>query len=204
MAVVRVGVMGGTFDPIHNGHIAIAEEARYRLTLSYVIFIPAGQPWMKSRLPVTPAKDRLEMVRLAITPYPYFRLSRIETERQGPTYTVDTLEELRKELGMDHQLYLVLGWDTVAQLPKWYEVARLINLCEIVAVPRPGYSLPDIDELDLSIPGIARHITLMDSPRIEISATDIRDRVAQGKSISSLVPDAVVKYIREKHLYEVN
>lgn len=194
--------MGGTFDPIHNGHLAIAEAARNKLDLNYVIFIPAGQPWMKSHLSVSAAEDRLEMVRLAISSYPYFRLSRIEIERQGPSYTVDTLETLREEIGEDSRLFLVLGWDTVAQLPKWYHVIRLVELCDIVAIPRPGYTAPHIEDLDRQIPGIAPHVVVMDSPCIDISATDIRDRIARGMSISGLVPETVAGYIREKRLYQ--
>ena len=204
MAVVKVGVIGGTFDPIHNGHITIAEEVRRRLNLTYVLFIPAGQPWLKSKFPITEAIDRLEMVRLAIAPYPYFKLSRIEIDRQGPSYSVDTLEELRNELGADSRLFFILGWDIVVQLPQWHEVARLIKLCELVVIPRPGYSVPDLESLDREIPGITKHVILLDSPRLEISATDIRDRVAQGRSISNLVPEAVYRYIKEKRLYQVS
>jgi nicotinate-nucleotide adenylyltransferase len=196
--------MGGTFDPIHNGHITIAEETRRRLDLSYVIFIPAGQPWLKSQFPVTAATERLEMVRLTITSYSYFKLSRIEVDRQGPSYTVDTLEELQTGLGAGHQLFFILGWDTITQLPRWHEVARLIKLCELVVIPRPGYSVPDLENLDREIPGITKHVILLDSPRLEISATDIRERVAQGRSISNLVPEAVCRYIKEKRLYRAN
>jgi nicotinate-nucleotide adenylyltransferase len=200
--VVSVGVLGGTFDPIHNGHITIAEEVRRRLDLSYVIFIPAGQPWLKSQFPVTAATDRLEMVRLAIAPYPYFKLSRIEVDRQGPSYTVATLDQLQTELGAGNQLFFIMGWDTITQLPRWHEVSRLVKQCELVVIPRPDYPVPNLECLNQEIPGIAEHIILLDSPRLDISATDIRDRVARGQSISNLVPEVVEGYIKEKRLYQ--
>ena len=201
MAVVKVGVMGGTFDPVHNGHLAIAGEARVKLDLDEVIFIPAGQPWLKSNMIISPAADRLEMVRLAIAPYPYFKVSDIEVEREGPSYAVDTMAQLKNKLGKNSQLFFLMGWDCLEQLPKWYKIKRLIELCELVALPRPGYSLPDLPSLDEKIPGISSKIIMLDSPRIDISATGIRERVADGLPFSSLVPAAVERYIQDKRLY---
>jgi nicotinate-nucleotide adenylyltransferase len=198
---MNIGVMGGTFDPIHNGHIAMAQETRTRLKLAWVVFVPAGQPWMKSERPLTPAVHRLEMVRLAITPYPYFKLSRIEIDRAGASYTIDTITELRAELAAGDELYFILGWDSLAQLPQWRDIARLIKLCRLVAIPRPGYSLLDLKSLEAQIPGLSPRLVLLDKPEIDISATDIRNRVAQGLPISHLVPAPVAAYIKRHKLY---
>jgi nicotinate-nucleotide adenylyltransferase len=198
---MNIGVMGGTFDPIHNGHIAMAQETRTRLNLARVVFVPAGQPWMKSERPLTPVVHRLEMVRLAIAPYPYFRLSRIEIDRAGPTYTIDTITELRAELAAGDELYFILGWDSLAQLPQWRDIARLIKLCRLVAIPRPGYSRPDLKSLEAQIPGLSPRLILLDKPEIDVSATDIRKRVAQGLPISHLVPAPVEEYIKRHKLY---
>jgi nicotinate-nucleotide adenylyltransferase len=193
--------MGGTFDPVHNGHLTIAEEARAKLDLHEIIFVPAGQPWLKSDSIISPAIDRLEMVRLAIEPYPYFRLSNIEVERAGPSYTVDTMEQLKTELGENTRLFFLMGWDCLAQLPQWHQIIRLIELCTLVAMPRPGYPGPDLKNLDKAIPGLSAKIVMLDSPRIDISATVIRECVAGGLSISSFVPLKVAAYIRQKRLY---
>ncbi len=198
---MNIGVMGGTFDPIHNGHITIAQETRTRLNLARVVFVPAGQPWMKSERPITPAVHRFEMVRLAITPYPYFGLSRIEIDRAGPTYTIDTITALRAELAGGGKLYFILGWDSLAQLPQWRDVPRLIKLCRLVAIPRPGYSLPDLKSVESHIPGLSQRLVLLDKPEIDISATDIRNRVALGLPIDHLVPKLVEEYIKRHRLY---
>lgn len=198
---MNIGMMGGTFDPIHNGHIAMAQETRTRLNLARVVFVPAGQPWMKSERPLTPAVHRLEMVRLAIAPYPYFRLSRIEIDRAGPTYTIDTITELRAELAAGDELYFILGWDSLAQLTQWRDIARLIKLCRLVAIPRPGYSRPDLKSLEAQIPGLSPRLVLLDKPEIDVSATDIRSRVAQGLPIGHLVPAPVAAYIKRHKLY---
>jgi nicotinate-nucleotide adenylyltransferase len=198
---VNIGVMGGTFDPIHNGHLAMAQETRISLNLARVVFVPAGQPWMKSARPLTPAVHRLEMVRLTIAPYPYFRLTRIEIDRAGPTYTIDTITELRAQLAVGDELYFVLGWDSLAQLPQWRDVSRLIQMCRLVAIPRPGYSLPDLESLETQIPGLSARLVLLDRPVIDISATDIRKRVAQGLPIDHLVPKVVAEYIKKHRLY---
>jgi nicotinate-nucleotide adenylyltransferase len=141
------------------------------------------------------------MVRLAIAPYPYFRLSRIEIDRAGPTYTIDTITELRAQLAAGDELYFILGWDSLAQLPQWRDVSRLIQLCRLVAIPRPGYSLPDLKSLEAQVPGLSSRLVRLDKPEIDISATDIRKRVAQGLSIDHLVPKAVAQYIGKHKLY---
>ena len=188
---MKTGILGGTFDPIHNGHLAIAEEARTYLNLTEVLFLPAGQPWMKSDKPISPADHRVEMIRLALEGKPYFKLSTIEVEHKGPSYSVDTIAKLKAQSAEASDLYFIIGWDNLARIPLWKDPLKLIEMCFLVAVPRPGYDRPDMKKLEAEIPGISKKVILMDKPRIDISATDIRNRVAQGLSISGLVPEAV-------------
>jgi nicotinate-nucleotide adenylyltransferase len=198
---MNIGVLGGTFDPIHIGHLILAEEVRARLNLAEILFVPAGQPWLKVDSPISPAEHRVEMVRLAIADKPYFKLSTMEIERAGPTYTVDTMAELKAQLGAGEELFFILGWDNLAELPQWRQPSRLIRMCRLVAVPRPDYPLPDLKALEASIPGLSQRVTLMDKPEIDISASAIRNRVARGLSIHHLVPEPVDEYIRQHKLY---
>jgi nicotinate-nucleotide adenylyltransferase len=198
---MKTGILGGTFDPIHNGHLAIAEEARTYLNLTEVLFLPAGQSWMKADRQISPASHRVEMVRLAIEGIPCFKLSTIEVEHKGPSYTVDTLAELKRQVGSASEFYFIVGWDSLAQLPHWKKPSKLIEMCFLVAVPRPGYVNPDMKKLEAEIPGLSKKVILLDKPLIEISATDIRNRVSKGLSIADMVPEKVGKYIREKGLY---
>jgi len=200
---MKIGVLGGTFDPIHNGHLAVAEEVRGRLSLSEVLFVPAGRPWLKGDAPISPARHRVEMVRLAVADKPYYKVSTMEIEREGPSYTVDTIGELRAKIGAGDELFFILGWSSLAELPQWKEPARIIELCKLVAVPRPGYPRPDLRSLDTSIPGLSRSVIILDKPEVDISASDIRDRVARGLSIHHLVPEPVERYIGEHRLYIV-
>ena len=193
--------MGGTFDPIHNGHLAVAEEVRARLALAEILFMPAGQPWLKGGRPLAPARHRVQMVYLAIRDIPYFKLSTMEIERSGPTYTVDTMAELQAELGVGDDLFFILGWDSLAELPLWKDPSRLITLCHLVAVPRPGYPKPDLVVLERRIPGLSQRVVLMDKPEVDISASEVREYVAHGRSICHLVPEPVARYIREHKLY---
>jgi nicotinate-nucleotide adenylyltransferase len=201
VAVVRVGVLGGTFDPPHKGHLAVAHEARTRLELSCIIFVPAGQPWLKSEMSVSPAADRFEMVRLAISPYPYFKISSAEVDRLGPSYTVDTLAELKADLGSEDELFFLMGWDSLAQLPKWRQASEIIRLSCLVAVPRPGYPRPDIESMERDVPGIAGRVLFLEIPQIDVSATEIRRRVAEGKPIGDLVTPPVEQYVKAHGLY---
>lgn len=198
---MNIGVLGGTFDPIHNGHILVAEETRAWLNLAEVLFVPAGQPWLKEASPILVAEHRVQMVRLAIAEQPYFKLSTMEIDRAGPSYTVETINELQVQLGAGDELFFILGWDSLAQLPQWKEPSRLIKLCHLVAVPRPGYTHPDPNSLEAAIPGLSRRLILLDKPEVDIDATQIRKRVAQGLSISHLVPEPVDEYIRQHKLY---
>ncbi len=201
---MNVGVLGGTFDPIHNAHIIVAEKARARLNLAEVLFVPAGQPWLKGDTAISAAGQRVEMVRLAIAGKPYFKLSTIEIERDGPSYTVDTIAELQAGFGTGSELFFIMGWDSLAELPQWREPSRLISMCHLVVAPRPGYSRPDLGALDAAIPGISQRVTVMDKPEMDISASAIRKRVARGLSIRHLVPEPVDRYIKQQKLYRTS
>lgn len=201
---MNIGVLGGTFDPIHVGHLLVAEEARARLNLTETLFVPAGQPWLKADNLILPAEHRVEMVRLAIADKPYFKLSTMEIERAGPTYTVDTMAELQAQLGAGDELFFILGWDNLIQLPQWREPSRLIKMCRLLVVPRVGYPDPDLDSLEAAIPGLSQRVILLDQPQRDINASEIRHRVARGLSIHQLVPEPVDRYIKEHKLYKQN
>lgn len=198
---MNVGVFGGTFDPIHMGHLIIAEETRIKLGLGKVLFVPAGQPWLKLNHSITPATQRVEMVRRAIASNPYFELCTLEVERPGPSYTVDTLIMLQKQLGGEASFFFILGQDTLADLPLWKEPGKLVQICQLVVAPRSGSSLPDLESLELSVPGVVHSLIQLELPIIEISSSGIRQRVAGGLSIRYLVPDEVEKYISQQRLY---
>lgn len=196
-----IGVFGGTFDPIHLGHLAVAEEVRAKLGLDEVIFVPAGQPWLKVDRPISPAEHRLKMVSLAIAENHHFKISAIEVDRPGPSYTVDTIAALRDQLGAMVKLYFLLGVDALFELPQWKEPSRLVHMCQLVAFNRPGAALPSLRLLESSIPGISQRVSFVEVSQIDISATQIRQQIAQGASIHQLVPEAVEKYIWEQGLY---
>jgi nicotinate-nucleotide adenylyltransferase len=196
---VKLGVLGGTFDPIHIGHLVVAEEARTRLEFDEVLFVPAGQPWLKLDRDIAPAIHRVEMLRRAIAGNPHFRLSTLETERPGPSYTVDTLTKLQEQLGREASLYFLLGHDTLAELPQWKEPKKVAELCRLVVAPRIGSR--NLRRLKAEIPGLLDKIIQLDMPVIGISSSDIRRRIAQRLSIRYLVPDRVVDYIAEHGLY---
>jgi len=198
---MNIGVLGGTFDPIHMGHLIIAEEVRARLDLAEVLFVPAGQPWLKANNVISPAEHRVEMVRLAIANEPYFKLSTMEIERPGPSYTVDTIAELRSQIGAEDKLFFILGWDNLNQLPRWHEPSRLVKLCRLVPVRRVGYLSLDLDSLEAAVPGLSQSLVMLDTPQIQISSSEIRERVARGLSIHHLVPEPVERYIQEHRLY---
>ncbi len=198
---MRKGILGGTFDPIHNGHLAIVEEVRWRLSLDEVIFVPAGCPRLKPARPVANPEQRLHMVRLAISGSPYYKLSTVEIERPGPSCSVDTIAELRRQLDKNGELYFILGQDNLAGLPRWREPERLVRMCRLVTVPRPGHPLPDLEALEASVPGLTESLIQFDAPHIDISASDIRERVSRGLPIRHLVPEAVADYIVEQELY---
>ena len=197
---MKLGVLGGTFDPVHLGHLAVAEEARSSLQLSEVLLVPAGQPLLKPPHPVTPAEHRLRMLQLAIADRPHFQVSTVEIERSGPSYTVDTVAELRHQY-RDDDIFFILGWGSLAQLPEWREPSGLIQMCYLVAVPRPGYPRPKLEDLEASIHGISQRVVFLDEPNMDISASDIRERVARDLSVGHLVPEPVARYIKQHKLY---
>lgn len=198
---MNVGILGGTFDPVHSGHLILAEVAREQLNLNEVLFIPAGQPWLKVDRTITPAEHRLQMLRLALDDTPYFRISEMEIQRSGPTYTIDTINALKERLSDEDELFFILGQDNLMQLPQWHDAPELIKLCYLVAAPRPGVKKPDLKALEAEIPGIRQRVMLMKEPLVDISATNIRERVARGLSVRHLVPEPVNRYIKEHRLY---
>jgi nicotinate-nucleotide adenylyltransferase len=196
-----IGVLGGTFDPVHLAHIGMAEEARTELGLAEVIIVPAGQPIAKPGDRITPAVQRIEMLRLALIGKPYIKISYMEIERPGPSYTVDTIEALRKQYNSKAGIYFILGWDSLAQLPGWREPWRIVEMCHLVAVPRPGWPRPNLEALEEKITGISSKVSFLDKPNLDISATMIREKVRKGEAINSLVPGLVADYIKKHRLY---
>lgn len=197
---MRVGMIGGTFDPIHAGHLILAEQARDQLALAQVVFVPAGQPPHKPKKQITAAHHRLAMVELAIADYDAFAVSRIDLDREGPCYSVDTITLLQESWGPEAKIYFLIGEDSLRDLPKWHQPDRLLRLCQIVAVQRPGYSV-DPNALDKQLAGAADRIQTIASPLIDISSTEIRERVRENRSIRYLVPEPVRRYIEQHNLY---
>jgi len=199
-----VGILGGTFDPIHIGHLAIAEEVREALGLARVLFVPSRVPVHKPGRAVSPAEDRVAMVALAIAGNPAFELSRAEVDRAGPSYAVDTLETMADEAraaGHEPDLTFILSAEAYAALPTWHRPERILELCRMAVVPRPGAPPADPQAMARRLPGADRRTVLVDGPQLDISASRIRARVAAGRSIRYLVPDAVIAYIGDHDLY---
>jgi nicotinate-nucleotide adenylyltransferase len=199
---MRVGVFGGTFDPIHIGHLVSAEEVRVKLELERVVFVPARLPPHKLDHVVSPVEHRLAMVELAIASNPHFAVSRVDIDRSGPSYTVDTIELLRDAWGPDVEIYFIMGSDSLLDILTWHEPRRLIKLCHFAVVSRPGYQV-DLDELDALLPGVASQVHMLNAPELDISSTDIQRRVREGLSIKYQVPEAVEAYIYQHKLYQV-
>ncbi len=200
----HIGVMGGTFDPVHYGHLVIAEEVRATLDLSEIIFIPAGQPPHKAGHHITETQHRLTMLELALASNPYFRISLMEIERTGPSYTVDTLRTMREQVGTDVALFFIIGWDSLEELHTWYKAPDILTLVtHLVAVRRPGYEEDSTynNILEQRLPGILQRLLVIQAPQLEISATDLRQRVAEGRPIKYQTPEAVETYIKENRLY---
>ncbi|WP_201276565.1 nicotinate-nucleotide adenylyltransferase [Marisediminicola senii] len=190
-AAPRIGVMGGTFDPIHHGHLVAASEVAQSFGLDEVIFVPTGQPYQKTD--VTPGEHRYLMTVIATASNPMFTVSRVDIDREGPTYTIDTLRDLRAQRP-DAELFFISGADAVAQIIDWKDAAELFSLAHFVAVSRPGHKL--------SVSGLPQHdVSLLEVPALAISSTDCRGRVNRGFPVWYLVPDGVVQYISKHHLY---
>ena len=198
---LRIGILGGTFDPIHNGHLAIAEVVLRRLNLDRVMLIPAGKPWLKVEQLVTSPSHRLAMTHLAIEGRPGLEVSSIEVDRPGATYTVDTLAKLRHEFGEDVDLYLILGMDSIRELRRWRQPETLFEMCTVVAVSRPDSVDVSSSEIERDFPAAAGRTTSIRGPMLAISATDIRRAIADGRPISDLVPSSVERYIQDHKLY---
>jgi nicotinate-nucleotide adenylyltransferase len=197
---MNIGVLGGTFDPIHVGHLIIAEEARVELGLSEVLFVPAGNPWLKVDRAITPAAMRVEMVRRAISGNQHFGLCTLELERSGPSYTVDTIASLKQEMG-EQSFFFILGQDSFNDLPLWKDPAKLVGLCRLAVVPRVGLSLPEFNSGAFAIPGLADRVIELSTPLIGVSSSEVRQRVSRGLSVRYLVVDGVADYIAEHGLY---
>jgi nicotinate-nucleotide adenylyltransferase len=194
-----IGILGGTFDPIHHGHLAIAEEARETLGLERVLFIPAATPPHKPGRPVTPAAERLAMVRLAIAGNPAFTVSDIEIVRGGASYTVDTLEALRGD-GLVEP-WLIMSAETLAAFAAWRSPERILDLARLAVVPRAGHEVLDTGWLEARFPGRGGRAVFLPGPLLPISGSVVRRRAAVGRSVRYLVPDAVAAYIAQHHLY---
>jgi nicotinate-nucleotide adenylyltransferase len=202
----HVGVLGGTFDPIHIGHLIVAQEVVSALHLETLYFLPAGDPPHKRDHVITPAQHRRSMVELAIAGNPAFALSSVDLDRPGPSYTVDTLKLLHKAWGPETAIAFVIGWDMLDDLLTWHDPAGVVRQVDkLVAVHRPGYPL-DSDYLALlesSVPGIRRRLTPLEVPQIAVSSSDLRQRVAANRPIRYQVPDVVETYILEHGLYRL-
>ena len=200
----RVGLIGGTFDPVHYAHLIIAEEVQAVLGLAEMVFIPAGEPPHKAGHICTSPEHRLAMLQLAIASNPHFTLSRVELDRPGPSYSVDTLRILREQWGTNRDLYFVIGWDSLEELHNWYDpMGILAQLTHLVAVGRPGYATEQeyTKRLETRLPGITQKLLVVPVPQIEISSTDLRQRVAEQRPIKYQTPEAVEQYILEHSLY---
>ena len=198
---MRVGIFGGTFDPIHFGHLILAEQCREQCRLDEVWFVPAALPPHKLTASITSPKSRCEMIEFAIAGNPAFRLNTIELDRTGPSFTVTTLEQLHSQK-VSHELFLLIGADSLKDLPHWREPARILELATVVAVNRGDRPLPDRSELRVVVGSAAdQRIVAVTMPGVDISATDIRGRVQAGRSIRYLVPRAVEMYIHDQGLF---
>ena len=199
-ALRRVGVLGGTFDPIHYGHLFIAEEARARIPLERVLFVPAAQPPHKTNVYICPAKHRLRMVELAVASNPPFEVSTVDMDRPGPHYSVDMIALLREEYGPQTEFYFIMGLDSLAGILTWHQPARLLELCRLAVASRQGYRA-DLRALEGSLPGISARTLVLDTLELEISSSDIERRIREGLPVKYLIPGAVEEYIRAHSLY---
>ncbi|HEY5017119.1 MAG TPA: nicotinate-nucleotide adenylyltransferase [Streptosporangiaceae bacterium] len=191
----RIGIMGGTFDPIHHGHLVAASEVAHFFSLDEVIFVPTGQPWEKNGRDVSAAEDRYLMTVIATASNPRFSVSRVDIDRPGETYTIDTLRDLRAERGPDAEFFFITGADALARMISWRDADELFKLAHFVGCTRPGHRL--------SLSGLPdKGISLIEVPALAISSTECRARVRSGDPIWYLVPDGIVQYISKRKLYQ--
>ena len=193
----RLGVMGGTFDPIHYGHLVTAEEALVQFSLDGVVFVPTGRPWMKEGRVVSPPEDRYLITVIATASNPRFQVSRVDIDRHGPTYTVDTLRALSAE-HPDAELYFITGADAMLEIFEWKQADEALDLAHFIAATRPGY---DLTRFETKAPTRHPNVSVMNVPALAISSTDVRERVHEGRPIRYLVPEGVKTYIDKAGLY---
>ncbi len=196
----RLGVLGGTFDPIHYGHLVAAQEAHYQLALERVLFAPVGDPPHKLEEPLTAVDHRVRMVELAIEGQAHFALSRVDIDRPGPHYSTDMLALLHQAWGPGTDIFFVAGSDSLADILAWYRPERIIQQARLAVVTRPGVEV-DVGALERELPGLRERLCWVEMPLLAISSTDLRARVRQGRPISFLLPPAVEAYILEQELY---
>ncbi|MCD0447156.1 nicotinate-nucleotide adenylyltransferase [Glycomyces sp. A-F 0318] len=194
-SVRRIGVFGGTFDPPHLGHLVAASEATFRCGLDEVVFVPTGDPWQKHHLDVTRASGRLAMTRLAVGSDPLFRISTCDIDRDGPTYAIDTVADVRAEYDHEVDLYFILGADSLENLHTWHRVEELCKAVKFIALNRPGYSRKDVDT------SFGVDVQFIDMPAVDVSSTECRQRVRDGEPVRYLLPRPVGEYIAEHALY---
>ena len=199
---MKLGILGGTFDPIHIGHLIIAQEAISRVGLDEAWFIPTGEPWMKTGSRISAPEHRMDMVNLALECNPRFQSSSEEIDRPGPSYTVDTMEALQRGDAKGASLFFILGMDSLETLYRWHQPERLLGMCTLVAVSRPGHRDFDRSSLDRIVTGASDTVIFIEGPEIGISGAEIRRRVSQGLPITYWVPRAVERYIHEHGLYQ--
>ncbi|RYD03443.1 hypothetical protein N752_19890 [Desulforamulus aquiferis] len=194
--------MGGTFDPIHYGHLVVAEEVRHQFGLEKVIFIPAARPPHKTAKEISKPHHRVNMARMATATNKYFEVSTIELEREGPSYTIDTVVAIQEIYDVD-KVYFITGADAVLEILTWKEAERLLSICNFVAATRPGYDLNKLAENLKPLPkDVFKNIIPLEVPALSISSTDIRNRVREGRSIKYLLPEPVEEYIRNNNIYQ--
>jgi len=200
---MRVGVLGGTFDPPHMGHLILAQEADQALGLSRVLFVPAGEPWRKARRQLSPREHRLEMVRLAVADNPSFAVSTAEVGRPGPSYTAETLAELRAEFGPESELFFIMGADSLADFPHWHQPRRILELARLAVAERSpeGHERSEDAIAEVLARELRQRVVWLTMPLIAISASAVRQRVRQGLPIRYWVPEAVERYVRQHGLY---
>lgn len=196
---LSIGLLGGTFDPIHIGHLILAEQAWQRFGLDVVLFVPAGQPPHKVGRTISRGEDRLEMVKLAVNDNEHFEYSTVELDREGPSYTIDTIRELRRLLGETTRVYLLIGSDEARDLTSWRDPYEIQRLATIVVAERPGCTFENV--LRKLPEDLANSLVKLDMPRVDVSSTEIRRRVRESISIRYLVPRAVEEYIIDRGLY---
>jgi len=206
-SLLKIGIFGGTFDPIHIGHLILMEEARYRLSLDMIYLIPAADPPHKQERDIIPVEHRLNMAQLAIADLDYVWLNRVDIDRPGPHYSVDTVGLIREQvekdaIAEDVEIYFLVGLDSLRDLPLWSEPERLLQICKLVALQRHDVEI-DWDLLSTQLPGVRERVFILDMPELEIASHVIRERVRQGMPIRYQVPQSVEAYLRKYDLYSI-